>query len=627
MTKKPAKKTQPRKASVSKTKRNTPKKAATKKATPKKATPKKATPKKSVPKKTARKKATPKKPTAKKTAPTKQSTSKARQAKRSTRDTGTGGGDVWLLDVPYELRTTAKYGGAKWDFEKKRWFYTGEELPHKLAHFASHDYSWERWMEDEENGHSREVPGQADIKLRPHQTLAAEAMSSAFHAGLPGYLLADDVGLGKTYSTIDGINKMGSGLNVLILSPLSVVAHWRRSIAAMGSRENRWCVINYDRVKKLLEAPPSDGSVTSKKRTINKKIATKGTGLVEWDVVILDEAHKLKNPTSQRTSATRRVIAAGSGAFCVYLSATAGQNPLELSYLSPLLADATGVKVKDLKDFEGWCKAQGFGVTRGAYGQWNWKRDERDLLKIRDMLFSTSERAMRRRPQDLAGWPELQRILFPQELDPVSFSLYEEAWEEFRRTMEMDPKGKDSPSALVAALRLRQKASLLRCKHTSDLCVDLLEQGYQVAVSVQFIETSKIIEEHLRKAGYECSIINGQVTAQAREQERVSFQRGEKRVTLFTVTEGISLHAGEQAVSANDAQRVLLLHDLRWSALDVAQIEGRCHRDGQNAAVWYLFAPETAEERVANAVLAKLEDMGNMLGDDMSGLEALWSLL
>ena len=136
-----------------------------------------------------------------------------------------------------------------------------------------------------------------------------------------------------------------------------------------------------------------------------------------------------------------------------------------------------------------------------------------------------------------------------------------------------------------------------------------------------------MIEEHLRKAGYECSIINGQVAAQAREQERISFQRGDKRVTLFTVTEGISLHAGEQAVSANDTQRVLLLHDLRWSALDVAQIEGRCHRDGQNAAVWYLFAPETAEERVANAVLTKLEDMGNMLGDDMSGLEALWSLL
>ena len=622
MTKKPAKKSQARKASPSKSKRSAPKKAAPKKAAPKKAAAKRATAKKASPKK-----ATSKRATAKKAAPTKRGVSKTRQPKRVAKRSETSLGNIWLLDVPYELRTTAKYGGARWDFEKKRWFYAGEELPYKLAHFASHDYSWERWMEDEENGYSREVPRQADIKLRPHQTLAAEAMSRARLAGLPGYLLADDVGLGKTYSTIEGINKMGSGLNVLILSPLSVVAHWRRSIAAMGSRENKWCVINYDRVKKLLEAPPSDPSVASKKRTINKKIATKGTGLVEWDVVVLDEAHKLKNPTSQRTSATRRVIATGSGAFCVYLSATAGQNPLELSYLSPLLADATGVKVKDMKDFEGWCKEQGFGVTRGAYGQWNWKRDERDLLKIRDMLFSTSKRAMRRRPQDLAGWPELQRILFPQELDALSFSIYEEAWEEFRRTMEMDPKGRDSPSALVAALRLRQKASLLRCKHTADLCVDLLEQGYQVAVSVQFIETSKVIEEHLRKAGYECSIINGQVAAQAREQERISFQRGDKRVTLFTVTEGISLHAGEQAVSANDTQRVLLLHDLRWSALDVAQIEGRCHRDGQNAAVWYLFAPETAEERVANAVLTKLEDMGNMLGDDMSGLEALLSLL
>lgn len=313
--------------------------------------------------------------------------------------------------------------------------------------------------------------------------------------------------------------------------------------------------------------------------------------------------------------------------FCVYLSATAGQNPLELSYLSPLLADATGSKVKDLKDFEGWCKLQGFGVTRGAYGQWNWKRDERDLERIRDILFSTPKRAMRRRPQDLAGWPELQRIMFPQELDALSFSLYEEAWEEFRKALEMDPKGKDSPSALVAALRLRQKASLLRCKQTSDLCADLLEQGYQVAVSVQFIETSRAIEESLERAGYKCSVINGGVPSAQREKERISFQQGSNKVALFTVTEGISLHAGEQAVGASDTQRVLLLHDLRWSALDVAQIEGRCHRDGQNAAVWYLYAPETAEEKVANAVLSKLEDMGSMLGDDMSGLDALWSML
>jgi hypothetical protein len=63
---------------------------------------------------------------------------------------------------------------------------------------------------------------------------------------------------------------------------------------------------------------------------------------------------------------------------------------------------------------------------------------------------------------------------------------------------------------------------------------------------------------------------------------------------------------------------------MRWSALDVAQIEGRCHRDGENAAVWYLFAPDSVEEKVARAVLQRLEDMGDMLGDDTTGLDALW---
>lgn len=615
------------KKSASSSRSGAKKTAATRTTAKKKSAPRKTAAQKGTKKTSAsRKRSTAKAPAKKKPAP-KKTIPSSRNKSGVQAGPGIKEARTWLLDVPYELRTTAKFAGARWDGDKKRWFYRGDNLPSKLAHFASSDYSWERWMEDDENGYVRDVPSVSAVSLRPHQIEAAAAMSAAYSSGLPGYLLADDVGLGKTYSTLEGINMMGTGLNVLVLSPLSVVAHWRRSIATMGSRDNRWCVMNYDRVKKLLEGPPSDPAVNSRKRTINKKIATKGTGLVEWDVVVLDEAHKLKNPTAQRTSATRRVIAAGKGAFCVYLSATAGQNPLELSYLSPLLADATGSKVRELRDFEEWCKSQGFGVTRGAYGQWNWKRDERDLLRIRDMLFSTTERAMRRRPQDLAGWPELQRIMFPQQLDPLGFSLYEEAWEEFRRTLEMDPKGKDSPSALVAALRLRQKASLLRCKHTADLCTDLLEQGYQVAISVQFIETSTAIEDHLSRAGFTCSTINGGVSAVDRESNRVSFQTGVNKVALFTVTEGISLHAGEMAVQANDAPRVLLLHDLRWSALDVAQIEGRCHRDGQNAAVWYLYAPDTAEEKVASAVLTRLEDMGNMLGDDMSGLEALWSLI
>jgi hypothetical protein len=55
----------------------------------------------------------------------------------------------------------------------------------------------------------------------------------------------------------------------------------------------------------------------------------------------------------------------------------------------------------------------------------------------------------------------------------------------------------------------------------------------------------------------------------------------------------------------------------------MAQIEGRCHRDGQKAVVYYMYGEETVEEKVAAAVIHKLSDMANMLGDDLVGLEKL----
>lgn len=644
-----AKKTAAKKAAARKpaTKKSAPRKTAAKKAAPRKPAAKKATAKRAVAKKTPAKKTTTKKAVAKKATPRKVAAATAPTPRtkgsvqplpewKPVKDTprsfsravpnssATPPRRVWLLDVPYQLRDTAKYNGARWDADARRWVCYRDKLPDVLRGFAAQPHSWEKWQQDDANGGWQPAPTTSQIALREHQQVAATAIEQAAKCSRPGFLLADDVGLGKTYSTIAGLDALGSNLRILVLCPLSVVAHWRRSIDSISTGSNRWCVLNYDRVKNLLSAPEPTGR-NQRKRTKNKAHATKGVPLVEWDVVVLDEAHKLRNPTSQRTSATRRVIAGGSNTFSVWLSATAGQNPLELSYLSPMLEHATGFKSKDFNDFEEWCKQQGFSVKRGSFGQWSWDRNEQELERMRQLLFSGAPPyGLRRRPQDIAGWPDLQRIAFPQELPNDERVLYEKAWEEFRAALELDPRGKSSPNALVAALRLRQKASLLRCEQTAELAADLIESGRQVAISVQFIESADRIQDALRRRHVKCARITGEQSASDREQERIRFQTGEMTAVVFTVTEGISLHASEQAVQASSAPRAMLLHDMRWSALDIAQIEGRCHRDRENAAAWYLFAADSVEEKVARAVLTKLEDMGGMLGDDVTGLNALW---
>jgi hypothetical protein len=70
-----------------------------------------------------------------------------------------------------------------------------------------------------------------------------------------------------------------------------------------------------------------------------------------------------------------------------------------------------------------------------------------------------------------------------------------------------------------------------------------------------------------------------------------------------------------------------VIHDLRWSAIQMAQIEGRCHRDGRFAQVYWAYADDTVEERLAAVVCRRLLAMKSMVGDDVATLEEIERLL
>ncbi len=529
-----------------------------------------------------------------------------------------------VLDVPFAMRAVAAAAGARWDADHGVHVWEGAALPAALAPFAAAPYSWERHVERTLTDAALPPPSTptGTIALRAHQTEAVAAIAAARAAGRPGFLLADDVGLGKTITAWAAILGARSSARVLIVCPLAVIAHWRRTIEAMGDGGKDIVVINYDRLGKLFEV-----SAAARKKVRTKKgLARVGTAPA-FDVVVLDESHRCKNPTAARSKLAAKLVA--EAGFCLWLSATAGQNPLELSYLAPLLAATTGARAADLKDFEQWCLDQGLGISRGTYGKWLWRGDRNDCERVRAMLFEPARghgpAGLRRRPEDIAGWPAINRILTPIELDGSARELYQQAWTAFRRELELAPRGRDPKSALAAALRLRQKSSLLRAPGTVELVRELLDNGHQVAVSVAFVETLEAIKGELGSGlgAVPCAVIHGGLGAAAREAERLRFQRGDAKVVLFTVEEGISLHQGEH----NDAPRSEVIHDLRWSAIQMAQIEGRCHRDGRFAQVYWAYADGTIEDKLARVVAGRLQAMKEMIGDDAETLREIERLL
>jgi hypothetical protein len=553
---------------------------------------------------------------------------------------GNGRLEKIILDIPFSYRDIAAKAGARWDVGNKVYFFDkqeGDKLPIELVGFEPKEFSWEERVQRELSGQSfPSIPPEKKITLKPHQIEAVREMFLAYQEGYPGFLLADDVGLGKTFAAWASILKILESSKekrkILIVCPLGVVANWRSSIRWMGT--NRWVqevvILNYDRLGKIFETKSRKGT----KKISKRDLARRGTASEKFDIVLFDESHALKNLSALRSKFSVKLYENAKMIF--WLSATAGQNPLELGYLLPILAKKTGDRALSIKDFEQWCAQNLPGVSRGAFGAWAWTGAKEDEEEVRQLLFDPDQKgakvALRRRPDDLIGWPEVNRIVHFVELDGTARQLYRLAWEEFKKALDGTGSFSRQRAAAVqneAVIRLRQKSSLLKVEETIELCQELLDNGRQVAISCEFLATLDSLEAALANKKIGNARIDGQrtKTSESKESERLRYQRGETPVILFNIAEGISLHEGETNHHGNNVPRSQIDHDLRWSAIQTHQIDGRSHRDGKYAQVYWMVTKETIDVRVAEVLLRKLESMGNLQGDSTTDFEEILSAI
>src|SRR5690606_29144441 len=145
-----------------------------------------------------------------------------------------------------------------------------------------------------------------------------------------------------------------------------------------------------------------------------------------WPIVVIDEAHRIRNPNSQQGLVCRQMAAAAR--FTIYMSATAGQAPHELSYLGALLGGDVG-----LDGFRALMKQLRIGRPKGRWKNWSSEPNDADRALMAGLLYKGPEAiGLRRRPEDIAGWPEVQRELAPTALDAADGRLYAAAWRDFR---------------------------------------------------------------------------------------------------------------------------------------------------------------------------------------------------
>ena len=97
----------------------------------------------------------------------------------------------------------------------------------------------------------------------------------------PAAFLADEQGLGKTLQVIAACDTLGL-TKVVVICPAIAKINWRREFDKWGTVEREVKVFSYDKITQSKE--------------VRNEIAK-----FEPDVLVLDEAHYLKNRTAKRT--------------------------------------------------------------------------------------------------------------------------------------------------------------------------------------------------------------------------------------------------------------------------------------------------------------------------------------
>jgi SWI/SNF-related matrix-associated actin-dependent regulator 1 of chromatin subfamily A len=136
-----------------------------------------------------------------------------------------------------------------------------------------------------------ETPAPEGLSYLPYQRAGI-----AFAAQRPATLIADEMGLGKTIQAIGLMNATPEAERILVICPASLRLNWRREcakwlvkkrpIAVIESGKSTWphfaevVIINYDLLGKF-----------------HTQLRAK-----EWDILVADECHALKNGKAKRTA-------------------------------------------------------------------------------------------------------------------------------------------------------------------------------------------------------------------------------------------------------------------------------------------------------------------------------------
>lgn len=120
-----------------------------------------------------------------------------------------------------------------------------------------------------------------------------------------GSVLADEMGLGKTLQIIalfDFLKNKNKELHFLVVAPVSLLLNWKREIEKFCPSLKTFVHHGSERSGNYKDLLPFDVVITSYSNVCSDLSMF---NMINWSLVVLDEAQNIKNPNSQRTKCVK----------------------------------------------------------------------------------------------------------------------------------------------------------------------------------------------------------------------------------------------------------------------------------------------------------------------------------
>jgi SWI/SNF-related matrix-associated actin-dependent regulator 1 of chromatin subfamily A len=548
---------------------------------------------------------------------------------------------LYIALFEYPRTYEAQRAGFEWNTKEKRWATTSIDIASKFFQYAHGELKLEleeRLAERKQQRvehqkrllsaveESRAIKSEFDVPAPDGKHyLPFQKAGIEFFSKRRNVILGDEMGLGKTIQAIGLINLDDTIDKVLVICPASLRLNWMKEIS-------NWLVkprsTGYARAKK----PFPDTDIVIINYDILHKFQ-KELRQQEWDILIVDEAHCLKNGQSRRAQQVvgnkistryKRGLSPIEGRKIIFMTGTPIVNrPIDLWTLINRLDPDTW---NNFADFN-WTYCGGHSGTLRSIGASNLDKLQTKLRQT-ILLRRLKSEVLTDLPPKLRQVIELpkdsERGIIMAEIK--AYKKHDTLLRELKRAAELVKASKDNQDYLDAVKRLSKTTrlawgELARARKDTAIAKVPYVLAHLEDVSekvVVFAHHREVIEKLKEGLGNDAVVLYGGMPMNARNNSVERFQDDPKIRffigSILAAGVGLTLTASSHVVFA----------ELDWVPGNVMQAEDRCHRIGQrnSVLVQHLVFDESVDANMAKTIVSKQEIIDKALDHNLERASA-----